>query len=114
MENLKLTITTSPDASGQSTVLKITGPMLLSNLFDFQPAVRAETAPLIVLDLAEVPYMDSAALGSLVHAEVSSTHRGRRLVLACVNERVMTLLKVTNVDRAFKIYATVADALASS
>ena len=114
MENSKLTITPLPAGTDTASVLKISGPMLLSNLFDFQPAVRAEVAPLIVLDLTDVPYMDSAALGSLVHAEVSSTHRGRRLVLAGVNERVATLLRVTNVDRAFTIYPTVAQALASS
>ncbi len=109
----KLTITSTPAADGNASVLKVSGPMLLSNLFDFQPAVRAENASLIVLDLTEVPYMDSAAIGTLVHVEVSSKHRGRKLVLAGVNERVATLLRVTNVDRVFSIYPTVSDALAS-
>ncbi len=109
----KLTIAAAAAGEGKASVLTISGPMLLSNLFDFQPAVRAETAPLIVLDLTEVPYMDSAALGTLVHAEVSCKHRSRRLVLAGVNERVMTLLKVTSVDKVFVIYPTVAEALAS-
>jgi anti-anti-sigma factor len=110
----KLTISSTPASDGNASVLKISGPMLLSNLFDFQPAVRAENAPLIVLDLSDVPYMDSAALGTLVHVEVSSKHRGRKLVLAGVNERVATLLQVTNVDKVFKIFPTVADALASA
>jgi len=110
----KLTITSTPAGDGNASVLKISGPMLLSNLFDFQPTVRAENAPLIVLDLTEVPYMDSAALGTLVHVEVSSKHRGRKLVLAGVNDRVTTLLQVTNVDKVFQIFPTVADALASA
>jgi len=109
----KLTITSTPASHGNASVLKISGPMLLSNLFDFQPAVRAENAPLIVLDLTEVPYMDSAALGTLVHVEVSSKHRGRKLVLAGVSERVATLLQLTNVDNVFQIFPSAADALAS-
>jgi anti-anti-sigma factor len=110
----KLTITSTPASDGKASVLKICGPMLLSTLFDFQPSVRAESAPLIVLDLTEVPYMDSAALGTLVHVEVSSKHRGRRLVLACVNDRVATLLRVTNVDKVFNIFPSVTEALASA
>jgi len=110
----KLTITSTPASNDNASVLKISGPMLLSNLFDFQPAVRAENAPLIVLDLTEVPYMDSAALGTLVHVEVSSKHRGRRLLLTGVNDRVATLLQVTNVDKVFQIFSSVADAPASA
>lgn len=113
METSMLTIATTHTESGKATVLKMTGPMLLNNLFDFQPAVRAETAPLIVVDLAEVPYMDSAALGTLVHAHISCAHGAHRLVLSGVSERVMTLLRVTNVDKVFVIYPTFADALAT-
>jgi anti-sigma B factor antagonist len=113
MDPLKLTITANPATGGNASVVKILGPMLLNNLFDFQPVVRAQSAPLIVLDLTEVPYMDSAALGTLVHVQVSCKHSNRRLALAGVNDRVLTLLKVTNVDKVFTIYPTIAEALAS-
>lgn len=88
--------------------------MVLGNLFDFQSAVRAETAPLVVLDFTEVPFMDSAALGSVVNAHVSYINNQRCLRLAGVSDRVAVLLKVTNVDRVFAIYATVSEALASA
>lgn len=114
MQNEKLRITASPADPQTATVLKISGPMLLGNLFDFQAAVRAESAPLVVLDLTEVPFMDSAALGSVVNAHISYVNHRRRLMLAGVSDRVATLLKVTNVDRVFAIYPTVSEALASA
>lgn len=114
MDTQKLTITTSPANAQAATVLKLSGPMVLSNLFDFQAAVRAESARLVVLDLTEVPFMDSAALGSVVNAHVSYINHQRRLRLVGVSERVATLLKVTNVDRVFAIYPTISEALAAA
>jgi anti-anti-sigma factor len=114
METEKLKITASPADAQAATVLKLSGPLVLGNLFDFQAAVRAETAPLVVLDMTEVPYMDSAALGSVVNAHVSYVNRQRRLMLAGISDHVKTLLRVTNVDRVFAMYPTVSEALASA
>ena len=36
------------------------------DVFEFQTAVRHDSAPLTVIDLSQVPYMDSAALGSIL------------------------------------------------
>ena len=97
-----------------AAVLKISGPLVLSSLFDFRDAMRAEQAPLVVLDLGGVPYMDSAALGAVVNAHVSCVNRGRRLALVGVNERVGTLLHVTKVDQVLAVYPTLTEALQSS
>ncbi|HEV2425645.1 MAG TPA: STAS domain-containing protein [Terriglobia bacterium] len=114
MDSERLRITSSPAGAQAAAVLKLSGPLVQSSLFDFQAAVRAETAPLVVLDFSEVPFMDSAALGSIVNAHTSYINDQRRLRLAGVNEHVAVLLKVTNVDRVFAIYRTVSEALASA
>lgn len=114
MDTQRLRITASAADTQAAAVLKLSGPLILTNLFDFQAAVRAETAPLVVLDLSEVPFMDSAALGSVVNAHVSYVNHQRRLRLAGVSDRVATLLKVTNIERVFAIYPTVSEALASA
>ncbi len=113
MENQILTITADTTAANGTAVLKICGPMLISNLFEFQDAVRAEIAPLLVLDLSEVPYMDSAALGSIVNAHVSCVNRNRRLALVGVCDRVTTLFRVVCVDKVLAVYPTLSDALQS-
>jgi len=68
-------------ASGQR-VLRLTGPVTLSNFFPFQAMVRADTSRALVLDLTGVPYIDSAGIGALVGAYVNRQKDGRSLALA--------------------------------
>jgi anti-sigma B factor antagonist len=53
-------------------VLCLRGPLLISNLFEFQSTVRANTTSFLILDLTQVPYVDSAGVGALVGAYVTS------------------------------------------
>ena len=46
-------------------VLCLRGPLLISNLFEFQSTVRANTTRFLILDLTEVPYVDAAGGWSL-------------------------------------------------
>jgi anti-anti-sigma regulatory factor len=48
-------------------VLRITGPLMLTTLFQFQSLLRADTSHLI-LDFTNVPYVVSAGIGALVGA----------------------------------------------
>jgi anti-sigma B factor antagonist len=91
-------------------ILKFEGPLTLSNLFLFQGELRKETSPLIILDFSGVPYMDSAGMGALINYHISCQKNARKLVLAGVNERVLTLLELTNTDKLLKMVPTAADA----
>jgi len=91
-------------------VLRLTGPVTISNLFEFQSKVRSNGAPKLIIDLTGVPYMDSAGIGALVGAHVSHSKDGRSLGLVGVNERVLNALKITRVDGFFKVYKSVPDA----
>lgn len=104
-----LTIEDLLGSNGQR-VLRLTGPMTISNLFEFQSLVRGNKTPKLILDFAGVPYMDSAGIGALVGAHVSHSKDDRTLALAGVCERVLNALKVTRVDGFFKLYNNVADA----
>ena len=92
-------------------MLCLRGPLTAENLFSFQNAMRRENAPTMILDLSEVPYMDSAGLGSLVSAYVSRQKTGHRVVLAGVNERVMRLFEITRVEPLFLMFPTLDDAV---
>jgi len=86
-------------------VLCLRGPLLISNLFEFQSTVRANTTSFLILDLTQVPYVDSAGVGALVGAYV--THdKGRRLVLVGVTERVRNAMQVAHVEQFFQFYET--------
>jgi anti-sigma B factor antagonist len=98
------------DAGGQG-VLRFKGPLITQNLPNFQNAIRRERAPTVILDLTEVPYMDSSGLGSLVSAYVSGHKLGRRMALTGVNARIINLLEITKTERLFLIFPSLEDAL---
>lgn len=108
--NDKLTVDSQVDEARGICTLKLTGPLLLSNLFDFQNRLRAEKEHGLVIDLSDVPYIDSAGIGVLVNGMVSSKNRGRTVVLSGVNERVMTVFRITKVDTLFHFADSKADA----
>jgi anti-sigma B factor antagonist len=86
----------------QKRVLKLTGALTLSTLFEFQNLVRADASSSLVLDFSRVPYVDSAGVGALVGAYVRHQKEGHSLTLAGVNERVRNTLKVTQVENFFQ------------
>jgi anti-sigma B factor antagonist len=95
----------------QEGILRLKGPLTTTNLAAFQNAMRREGARTMILDMAEVPYLDSAGLGSLISSYVSCQKEGRRVVLSGVNARVAKLFKITRTESLFLIFPTVWDAI---
>lgn len=91
-------------------ILKLTGPFTLPDVFDFQSLVREDSAPVTLIDLSAVPYMDSAALGSLLGFHVSCQRESRRYALVGVADRIKTLFRVAGVDGLLALYPTAAEA----
>ena len=80
--------------------LKLTGPLTISTLFEFQNLVRTSAGSMLV-DMTQVHYIDSAGVGALVGAYVRHNKDGHTLTLAGVNERVRNILKGTRVEQFF-------------
>ena len=100
-------------ASGQR-ILRLSGPLIMSNIFEFQSLVRANTARILILDLTRVPYVDSAGIGALVGAYVTHQRDGRSLSLAGVTQRVRNTMQITRVEQFFQFYETPAAAQSAS
>ena len=96
-----------------TTILKLVGPLTLSTIFGFQNEFRSNAPQVMIVDLSETPYMDSAGLGLLMNYYVSAESHGRKLLLAGVNERIDSLLEMTKVHKILKSYPTVDAAEAS-
>ena len=109
--NLNITEIGAPDA--ETKILRLEGPLLISNVFSLQTAVRACHNPHLVLDMTKVPYIDSSAVGVLVGAYVSRDKEGHSLLLVGVNQRIRTILQVTQVERFFKFSDQVSGASAN-
>jgi anti-anti-sigma factor len=82
-------------------------PIALRNTFESEDS---DQDALHILDLTEVPYVDSAGLGLIVSHYVRCQARGVRLVAAGVSPRVLQLLEMTKVDGFLPRIATVEEA----
>ena len=78
-------------------ILRLTGPFTLSGVFEFQDIIRGGLAAATIVDFAGVPYMDSAALGSVIGLHVSCQHRNAKYALVSVSDRLKTLFRVAGV-----------------
>jgi anti-sigma B factor antagonist len=109
-----LTLESVPGQAPGSRILRLSGPLTLSSLFDFQSALRADPPALLILDMTAVPYLDSAGMGAIINYFVSCQRHGNKLIVAGVNGRVMELFRMTKVDGLLTLVPTVAEAEAAS
>jgi anti-sigma B factor antagonist len=114
MRDAPLAVTARSGLHEGTTILVLQGPLTLQNSFDFQNDLAQHKPPVLILDLTESPYMDSAGLGLLMNCYVSAEKNGRKLLLAGANHRIHALLEMTRVNLILKNYATAAEAEASA
>ncbi|PZQ50278.1 MAG: anti-anti-sigma factor [Phenylobacterium zucineum] len=74
-------------------------------LRDVVSRVVASGRPRVVVDLAEVEFMDSSGLGALIASLKTARQAGGDLRIAAVGDQVALVLQLSNVDRILKPYA---------
>ena len=57
----------------------------------------------LILNMSEVPYLDSAALGLLMKTATAADGANKKLILLAPSEGVMKVLKITKTDKQFEI-----------
>mgnify|MGYP003398321358 CR=1 FL=1 len=67
----------------------------------------------IVLNLAEVPYIDSAGLGEIVRTYTTVSRQGGKLKLLNLTKRIQDLLAITKLLTVFETYESEPDAVKS-
>ena len=67
----------------------------------------------ILLNLAEVPYIDSAGLGEVVRTYTTVSRQGGQLKLVNLTKRITDLLSITKLLTVFETFDSEADALKS-
>ena len=65
----------------------------------------------VVVDLGDVPFVDSAGLGELVAGSRQLAQSGGRLCVAAPRAKVADLMDLTRLDDLIPVYATVEEAL---
>lgn len=109
----QVTVESLPGTKEGVSVLRVNGPLTIHNFFDFQDLSRKNTSPVLVVDLSEVPYMDSAALGCLLGIHVSCERKGRKYALANVCERLEKMFEICGVQGVLARYPSIAAAEAA-
>ncbi len=106
-----LSISIAPGRSPATRIITLSGLVTLTNLSTFQDELRAGEAPkLAILDMAQVPYMDSSGMGAVINYFVFCQRHQTKMVAAAVSPRVMQLFKMTKVDTVIPMAASVAEA----
>lgn len=98
----------SPRQVGDVIVVDVTGRITLgegsSNLRDGLRELVAKGSKKIVLNLADVTYIDSSGIGELVSGFTSVANAGGTLKLLNLTKRVKDLLQITKLYTVFDVY----------
>jgi anti-sigma B factor antagonist len=98
-----------------NVVVRLAGEIDLYNVAEVSSALAQagrDASERLVVDLAEVSFLDSTALGALLEAERSLRHETRFLLAGPVGE-VRRALEISGLAQRFEIRDTLEDALAS-
>jgi anti-anti-sigma factor len=99
---------------GPAVVLKATGRIDLSNADDFKAAVDKALAAAtggLVIDLADVDYISSAGLRSLMIEFKASKSQGKQFAITSLQPLLMEIFTISRFHLVFPLFDTVRAAL---
>ena len=102
---------------GEVTILDLKGKITLNEgdevLKDKINSLILQNRKRILLNLADVPYIDSAGLGEVVRTYTTVSRQGGQLKLVNLTKRITDLLMITKLLTVFETFDVEQDALKS-
>ncbi len=102
---------------GEVTILDLKGKITLNEgdevLKDKINSLIMQGKKKILLNLAEVPYIDSAGLGEIVRTYTTVSRQGGQLKLVNLTKRITDLLMITKLLTVFETFEAEQDAIKS-
>jgi anti-sigma B factor antagonist len=92
--------------SGTTVVVTPNGDVDLSCSRELQSHLRKamESRPKsLIVNLSDVPYMDSSGVATLVEAMQISRKQSTKLILCAMQEKVRSIFEIARLDRVFTI-----------
>jgi anti-sigma B factor antagonist len=100
---------------GDVTILDLKGKITLGEgdeaLKDKINSLVLQNRRRILLNLADVPYIDSAGLGEIVRTYTTVSRQGGQLKLVNLTKRITDLLSITKLLTVFETFDSESDAL---
>ena len=105
-------------AVGAVTIVDVSGKITLGDgsdtvMTDKLRSLVQQGQKNLLLNLAEVNYVDSAGLGAIVHAYATVKNQGGNLKLLNLTKRIKDLLSITKLLTVFDTYDNEAEAIKS-
>jgi anti-sigma B factor antagonist len=100
---------------GDACVVRLGGELDLYNAGQVRQALKtacSESPSRVVVDLSQVEFLDSTALGVLIEARTMLENR-RAFMLASPGLETRRALKISGLDRHFSVHDSVPEALAA-
>jgi len=95
-------------------VVSAEGDLDLHNTTQLEEALESTDHPRVILDLTEVPFIDSTALWTIVASTKSMRSQGRELLVVAGNPAVARVLSITGLERVFSVHPSLAEAITSA
>lgn len=115
MDLLTASVTARESAGEPYTLVELAGEADVTNSDSLREALDAEVAKhphTMIIDLAELRFMDSSALHVILRANRVLDRQGGVLALARPREPVAKMLRLTAADQLIPVYSSVREATA--
>lgn len=92
---------------GDHKIIEVSGEVDLYNVSELKKALFSITDgkfSSVVVDMANVNYMDSSGIGALVAGQKKMKAHNGKFALMNIHDDVLNILKLATLDKFFKIY----------
>src|SRR5579863_6193168 len=106
----ELEVVRDAGATGSTAILRLKGPVTLSTLFLLQEKLREVPESDTVIDVTDVPYIDSAGLGTILSHWSHTQRHGKKFAMTGISSRIGVLLEVSKVNTVLPTFTTAEEA----
>jgi anti-anti-sigma factor len=106
----EIEIVSEKGQTGSTAILRLKGPLTLTTLFILQEKLKEIPGADTVIDVSEVPYIDSAGLGTILSHWSHTQRTGHKFAMTGVSPRIGVLLEITKVNTVLPMFDTAEEA----
>ena len=112
MQHSHLELERAAGSGADRLILELKGNLSLETVHNFIQAARPEKAALLVLNMSEVSFLDSAGVGALVQLFVHRRGLGKSFALSGLSKQSHAVMEVAGLTKLLPIHNSVEEALA--